>query len=100
MAEGPGSNPSTNPSEPRAAAQRGNIDFIDQVAEKGRLGQDLDVEERRRRLKRDGRQLLEPMEPARRVDVVAAGRRRSSAAASQPEQAGPSPRLALRPRSR
>jgi hypothetical protein len=39
------------------------------VAEERRLGQDLDVEELRRRLQRDRRQRLAAVEPGRRVDV-------------------------------
>jgi hypothetical protein len=39
------------------------------VAQEGRLGEDLDVQERRGRLEGDRRQLLPPMEPAGRVDV-------------------------------
>jgi hypothetical protein len=54
----------------RSPAKRRNCDFIDQVAEERRLGQDLGVDERRARLKRDGRQLVEPMEPARRMNVA------------------------------
>jgi hypothetical protein len=50
--------------------QRGYIHFINEVSEERRLRQDFGVEERGARLKRDGQQLLQPMEPARRVDVV------------------------------
>jgi hypothetical protein len=39
------------------------------VAEEGRLGQDLDVEELRDRLERDPRELIEAVEPAGRVNV-------------------------------
>jgi hypothetical protein len=49
--------------------QRRHGHFVDQVAEEGRLGQDLDVEERGVRLERNRRQLLAPMEPARGVQV-------------------------------
>jgi hypothetical protein len=45
-------------------------DLVDQLAEERRLGEDLDVEERRGRLEGDGRELLAAVEPARRVDVV------------------------------
>jgi hypothetical protein len=58
------------PEPPRGpAGQRGDGDLADDVAEERRLGQDLDVEELRRRLERDRRQRLEPVEPGRRVDV-------------------------------
>jgi hypothetical protein len=40
------------------------------VAEEGRLGKDLEVHERRRRLKGNRRQLLEPVQVAGRVDVA------------------------------
>jgi hypothetical protein len=50
--------------------QRGDVDLVDELAEEGGLGQDLDVEEVGRRLERDRRELLEPVESARRVDVV------------------------------
>jgi hypothetical protein len=40
------------------------------VTEEGRLGEDLEVQERRRRLEGDGRQLLEAVQAARRVDVA------------------------------
>lgn len=45
--------------------ERRDGDLVDQVAEEGRLGEDLDVEERRRRLQRDRRDLVAAMEPAR-----------------------------------
>jgi hypothetical protein len=40
------------------------------MAQEGRLGQDLDVEEGRNRLERDRCQLLAPVQPAGGVDVV------------------------------
>jgi hypothetical protein len=43
--------------------------FGDQVTKKRRLGEDLGVEERRRRLEGKDRQFLEPMEPARRMNI-------------------------------
>jgi hypothetical protein len=59
------------PERPRAPiVERRDGDLVDQLAEERRLGQDLDIQERRGRLQRDGLQLLAPMEPARRVDVV------------------------------
>jgi hypothetical protein len=39
------------------------------VAEERRLGEDLDIQERRGRLQGDRRQLLEPMQPTGGVDV-------------------------------
>ena len=57
-------------SRPRAAAQRRNVDFVDQVTEKGRLGKDLGVDKSGRRLQGNGRQLVEAMEPARRMNVL------------------------------
>jgi hypothetical protein len=50
--------------------ERRDIDFINQLAKKGRLGENLGIEKRRCGLERDGRQLLQPMEPARRMDIV------------------------------
>jgi hypothetical protein len=50
--------------------QRGNLDLVNQVAAECCLGQDLDIQERRRRLQRQFAQLLEAMEPARRIDVA------------------------------
>ena len=55
---------------PRVALEGRHIDFIDQVAEERRLREDLGVEERRLRLEWDRQQLLESMEPARRVHIV------------------------------
>jgi hypothetical protein len=49
--------------------ERWDVDLIDQMAQERRLGEDLDVEERGRRLQGDRGQLLAPMEPARRVDI-------------------------------
>jgi hypothetical protein len=49
--------------------QGGHVHLIDQVAEEGRLGEDLDVEEVGRRLEGDRRQFVEPVQPAGRVDV-------------------------------
>jgi hypothetical protein len=39
------------------------------MAEKRALGQNLDIQKRRRRLKRNRGQLVEPVQPARRVHV-------------------------------
>jgi hypothetical protein len=39
------------------------------VAEEGGLGEDLDVQERRRRLEGDGGQFVEPVQAAGRMDV-------------------------------
>jgi hypothetical protein len=39
------------------------------VAEEGRLGEDLEVQERRRRLEGDRGQLVEPVQAARGVDI-------------------------------
>jgi hypothetical protein len=44
--------------------------LVEQLAQEGRLGQELDVEERRLRLQRDRRQLFAAMEPVRGVDVA------------------------------
>jgi hypothetical protein len=52
------------------ALERRDGDLVDQLAEIGGLGQDLDVEERGGRLQRDRRQLVAAMEAARRVHVV------------------------------
>jgi hypothetical protein len=46
-----------------------HVHFIDQMAEKSHLGEQLDVQELRARLKRYGRELGEPVELARRMDV-------------------------------
>jgi hypothetical protein len=46
-----------------------DVDFIEQVAEKGRLGEHLGVEKTGSGLERDGRQLVQSMQPARRMDV-------------------------------
>jgi hypothetical protein len=40
------------------------------VPEEGRLGQELEVQERRRRLEGDGRQLLQPVQAAGGVDIA------------------------------
>src|SRR5262245_57412391 len=50
--------------------QRWDVDLVDQVSQECRLGEDLDVEKRRRRLERDRRQFFETMELARGMDVV------------------------------
>lgn len=50
-------------------SQRRNGDFIEQVVKKGRLGQYLHIQERRRRLGRDRGELREAMQAARGVDV-------------------------------
>jgi hypothetical protein len=52
------------------AFERRDGDLVDQLAEERRLRQDLDVHERRCRLQGDGPELLAPMEPAGRVDVL------------------------------
>jgi hypothetical protein len=44
--------------------QRRDRNFVDQMAQEGRLRQNFDVEELRRRLKLNGREFFEPMEPA------------------------------------
>src|SRR5262245_66670060 len=49
--------------------QRGNVDFIDELAEECRFGEDLDVEELGNRLKRNLRERVESVEPAGRMDV-------------------------------
>jgi hypothetical protein len=49
---------------------RRDLDLIDQVAEEGRLGEDLDIQERRRGLECDRCQLVESMQPAGGVDVA------------------------------
>ncbi|HMB07908.1 MAG TPA: hypothetical protein VKP69_29780 [Isosphaeraceae bacterium] len=59
---------------PEGRLRRRHLYLVDQVAEEGRLGQDLDVEEGRDRLERDRRQLLAPMQPEGGVDVVDRGR--------------------------
>ena len=79
---------SPQPRGTRSPAQRRNCNFVDQVAKKGRLGQDLGVDERRARLKRNGRELVEPMEPARRMNV-AQGDREDQAPHHQAREAGP-----------
>jgi hypothetical protein len=50
--------------------QRGDVDLVDELAEEGGLGHDLDVQERGDRLERDRRQLLDAMSPDRRMDVA------------------------------
>jgi hypothetical protein len=52
------------------AVERRDRDLVDQLAEEGGLGQDLNVEEGRGRLQGDRLQLLAAMEPGRRVDVL------------------------------
>jgi hypothetical protein len=47
----------------RLACKRGNGDLIDQMAQKRRLRQQLDVDEVGRRLQRDRLELLAPMQP-------------------------------------
>jgi hypothetical protein len=54
---------------PREAFERRDFDFIDQVPQEVRLGQDLSVDEGRRRFERDGGQLVEPVQPTGGVDV-------------------------------
>jgi hypothetical protein len=62
------------PVRPRArrfakTLERRDVHFIDQMAKKGRLGEDLLVKKPRRGLERNGRQLFQPMQPARGMDV-------------------------------
>jgi hypothetical protein len=59
--------PATFPQDP--AGQRRHVHFAEQMTEECRLGQDFEVEERRAGLKRNRRELLHPVEPARRMDV-------------------------------
>jgi hypothetical protein len=54
---------------PEQTPERWDVNFIEQVAEKGRLGEDLGVEKTGSGLQRDGRQLLQSMQPARGMDV-------------------------------
>ncbi len=73
----------------RRGLQGGHVHLVDQVAEEGRLGEDLDVEEVGRRLERDRRQLVEPVQAAGRVDVERPARRRRDATATgRPAGAG------------
>jgi len=53
----------------RQTTKRRDVHFRDELTEKGGLGEDLGVEERRCRLERNDRQFFEPMEPAWRMDV-------------------------------
>jgi hypothetical protein len=53
----------------RRRRKRRHPHLVDQVAEERGLGQDLDVEELADRLERDRLELLEPVQPAGRVDV-------------------------------
>jgi hypothetical protein len=55
---------------PNVAGQGGHIHFVDQMSQISRLREDLDVEKRRSRLERNRQQFFEPMEPARRVNVI------------------------------
>jgi hypothetical protein len=54
----------------RKATKRRDLHLVDQVAEKGGLGENFDIEERRYRLERHAFKLIETMEPTRRVDVA------------------------------
>jgi hypothetical protein len=57
------------------------------VAEKGRLGQDLEVQERRGRLKGDRPELLSAMEQNRRIDIQDRnGKDQSSGQAAHPPE--------------
>jgi hypothetical protein len=56
------------PERPRGRQGR-HVDLVDQMAEKGRLGEDLDIEKGGIRLRRNRCQLVEPVQTARRVDV-------------------------------
>ena len=51
------------------AAEWWDLHLVEQVPEEGRLGQDLQVQERRGRLQRDRLQRLQTVKPARRVDI-------------------------------
>lgn len=53
----------------RGPAERRHGHLVEQVAEKGRFRQDLDVDEVGMRLERNGGQLVAPVQPARRVNV-------------------------------
>lgn len=54
----------------RRRRERWDLDLVDQVAKERGLGQDLDVEEVGDRLEGNRGELLTPMEPAGRMDVV------------------------------
>jgi hypothetical protein len=58
------------------------------MAEKGCLGENFDIEERRYRLKWHDRELVEPIEPARRVDV-AQWESENQPPRQRPDRAGP-----------
>jgi len=73
---------------PGPTRQRRYVDLVDQVSNKRGLGQDLDFQERRRRLHRNSRQLLQPVQPARRVDV---GERKCKDEATRPRGDPPDP---------
>jgi hypothetical protein len=49
--------------------QVGDVDLLDRLDEEGRLGQDLDVKQPRRRLERNGLELLAAMHPQWREGV-------------------------------
>ncbi|HZW33020.1 MAG TPA: hypothetical protein VFF52_20055 [Isosphaeraceae bacterium] len=55
--------------EPNPSLEWRDLDLIDQVPEERRLGEDLDIQERGRRLQGDRGQLLAAMEPAGGVDI-------------------------------
>jgi hypothetical protein len=53
----------------RRRGEVGDIDLLDRLDEEGRLGEDLHVDQPRRRLERDGLELLAAMHPQWREDV-------------------------------
>jgi hypothetical protein len=55
---------------PQPTPERWDVDLIEQVAEKGRLGEQLGVEKARSGLERNGRQLVQPVQPAWGMDVM------------------------------
>jgi hypothetical protein len=70
------------------------VDLTEQMAQESGLGKDLGIHERRRRLKRYGRQLLGTVKLARRVDVDQRNREDQPArqTADPPHHPGPGPR--------
>lgn len=55
---------------PEQTPERRDVDLVEQVAKKGRLGEHLSVEKARFGLERDGRQLVQSVQPARGMDVM------------------------------
>jgi len=55
---------------PEQTPERWDVDLVEQVAEKGRLGEHLGVEKARSGLERDDRQLVQPVQPAWGMDVM------------------------------